>query len=77
MHKIFDNMLTDELAHFSWERKGEGISMISFIIKFQYSCTKIFDIMLTNEWKHFSRGRQKKEEKEGRDSVRQMTSPSI
>ena len=62
---------------FRGKEKREGISMISFIIKFQYSCTKIFDIMLTNEWKHFSRGRQKKEEKEGRDDVRQMTSPII
>ena len=24
MHKIFDNMLTDELTHFSWEGKRKG-----------------------------------------------------
>ena len=70
-------MLTDELTHFSWERKGKGFQGFHSKLNSHIHAQKLFNNMLTNEWKHFSRGRQKKEEKEGRDSVRQMTSPII
>ena len=62
MHKIFYNMLTDELTHFSWEGKRKGFQQILF----QYSCTKLFDNMLTNEWKHFQEeDKRRKKKKEG------------
>ena len=61
MHKIFYNMLTDELTHFLWEGKGKEFQQILF----QDACTKLFSNMLTNEWKHFQeedkRGKKKKE----------------
>ena len=66
MHKIFDNMLTDELAHFFVGKKKEGDFNDFNKILFQYSCTKLFDNMLTNEWKHFQEeDKRRKKKKEG------------